>query len=287
MIPLHIKKKIEKKFGKIIRYSKDCEVLAISISKYCGETISASTLKRIFDLRNSTSKPRLATLDLISNYAGYNSWNEAIELRQFAINQRITIHSPNGLLILIYLNNNVFDVIFSNLIEINHGDQIIIKNLEENSSIKIEKQIISINGNVSISFGHMTGKIEYNDDTFSNLGDVDLDENLLIISTGIALKIQMTNNQWKKEMQYNQIELENIHLQNILTEKTKSDMNAYKGILYSGASINSYLGFFIRKDKTIVGLVSNITPIFWKDQYLGSIIISKKIIKNNRNGQLH
>lgn len=279
MIPLHIKKKIEKKFGKNVRYSKDCEVLAISISKYCGETISASTVKRMFGLRHSTTKPRVSTLDIISNYVGYNSWNEAVELIHFSINQRITIHLSNELLILTYVNNQVFEVLYSNLEEIDNGDQLVIINLEENCNLKAEKITKCNSTKMGIVGEHQIRKIEYNDDIFPHIESVLLDDTLMIISTAIDLKIQMANNQWKKEMLYNPEQITNIHLQDILTEKTKIDMDAYKGILYIGASINNYLGSFIRKDNTIAELACNFIPIIWKNQYLGSIIISRKIIR--------
>jgi hypothetical protein len=78
MIPEFLKSRIEMRFGKSIRYSKDCEALAASISKHCGEKISATTLMRIFGLMKSSTKPRLYTLDLIAQYSGFENWDAAI-----------------------------------------------------------------------------------------------------------------------------------------------------------------------------------------------------------------
>lgn len=71
-----IRNKIEQKFGSPIRYPKDCDSLANSISKECRCKISGSTLKRLFGLIKGTEKPRLWTLDLLANYLKYKSWEE-------------------------------------------------------------------------------------------------------------------------------------------------------------------------------------------------------------------
>lgn len=71
-----IKNKIEQKFGAPIRYPKDCDSLADSISRECKCKISGSTLKRMFGLIKGTEKPRLWTLDLLANYLNYKSWDD-------------------------------------------------------------------------------------------------------------------------------------------------------------------------------------------------------------------
>lgn len=86
MIPEFLKSRIEMRFGKSIRYSKDCEALAASISKHCGEKISATTLMRIFGLMKSSTKPRLYTLDLIAQYSGFENWDAAINDNQLSDN---------------------------------------------------------------------------------------------------------------------------------------------------------------------------------------------------------
>ncbi|MBN8695167.1 MAG: hypothetical protein J0L87_01445 [Bacteroidetes bacterium] len=73
-----IRNKIEQKFGSPIRYPKDCDSLANSISKECRCKISGSTLKRLFGLIKGTEKPRLWTLDLLANYLNHKSWEELL-----------------------------------------------------------------------------------------------------------------------------------------------------------------------------------------------------------------
>jgi len=50
MITKSIKEKIESRFGKKIRYPKDCYALANDITKVCMEQISPATLMRLFGL---------------------------------------------------------------------------------------------------------------------------------------------------------------------------------------------------------------------------------------------
>ncbi len=68
--------KIEVRFGRSIRYSKDCDALAVDIIFHTGCRISASTLKRVLGFGDNYIIPRLYTLDAIAKYIGYDSWND-------------------------------------------------------------------------------------------------------------------------------------------------------------------------------------------------------------------
>jgi hypothetical protein len=70
-----LKQKIQLQFGKEIRYPKDCEALAVHINSKAGETVSVSTLHRIFGFIEGTKKPRLYTLDVLAKYLGYSNWH--------------------------------------------------------------------------------------------------------------------------------------------------------------------------------------------------------------------
>lgn len=70
-----LKYKLESRYGKAIRYSKDCESLSKSIEKTLNERISVSTLKRILGFANSSTFPRLHTLDILAKYIGYLDWS--------------------------------------------------------------------------------------------------------------------------------------------------------------------------------------------------------------------
>ncbi len=74
-----IKKKIEDKAGIRVRYSRDCEILANKIYSECNCMLSASTIRRLFGFIKGTKEVRLHTLDVISNYLGYSTWDELIE----------------------------------------------------------------------------------------------------------------------------------------------------------------------------------------------------------------
>jgi hypothetical protein len=73
-----VAEKIEARFGKPIRYSKDCEALSKSIEKNCKERISVTTLKRLFGFAKSIEKPRLFTLDVLATYIGYKDWSSLL-----------------------------------------------------------------------------------------------------------------------------------------------------------------------------------------------------------------
>lgn len=99
MVSKHIKAEIEQKLGREIRYPLDCEALAIDIFKQCGETISASTLKRFFGFVPNT-EPRMYTLDVLSHYLGYKNWDEYLdsltnksESSEFVNIEELTIHT--------------------------------------------------------------------------------------------------------------------------------------------------------------------------------------------------
>ena len=73
-----IAQKIEARFGRPIRYSKDCEALSKSIEKNCNERISTTTLKRLFGFAKSIDNPRLFTLDVLATYIGYKDWSSLL-----------------------------------------------------------------------------------------------------------------------------------------------------------------------------------------------------------------
>ncbi|OFY85386.1 MAG: hypothetical protein A3F72_03725 [Bacteroidetes bacterium RIFCSPLOWO2_12_FULL_35_15] len=74
-----VKKKIEVKAGIRVRYSRDCEILAEKIYEECKCKLSASTLRRLFGFVNGTKVVRGHTLDVISNYLGYQTWDDLIQ----------------------------------------------------------------------------------------------------------------------------------------------------------------------------------------------------------------
>ena len=74
-----IKQKIEERFGKAVRYPKDCEALALIISSACNQRVSASTLKRLYGFVSGVEQPRRFTLDLIAQYISFPDWDALIK----------------------------------------------------------------------------------------------------------------------------------------------------------------------------------------------------------------
>jgi len=68
--------KVVETHGYKIVHSKDCDNLAYNISEVCGESISGSTLKRLFGFIKSTSQPNKFTLNLLSRYIGHDDFND-------------------------------------------------------------------------------------------------------------------------------------------------------------------------------------------------------------------
>jgi hypothetical protein len=78
MLSKLIRAKIEEKFGKPIRYAKDCEVLSTSVFAFTGERISCSTIKRLFGIIEADNEPRLYTLDVMAKYLGYINYDQLL-----------------------------------------------------------------------------------------------------------------------------------------------------------------------------------------------------------------
>ena len=72
-----LRKKIEEKFGEKICYSRQCEALSESIFEAIGERLSLVTLKRFFGFTTAKVEPRLSTLDILSQYCGYATFEMA------------------------------------------------------------------------------------------------------------------------------------------------------------------------------------------------------------------
>jgi hypothetical protein len=150
MIPEFLKNRIEMRFGKSIQYPKDCEAIALSVSKHCNEKISATTMMRLFGLIKSNSKPSLYTLDLISQYAGFQSWNavfnsnslnedvhseqiDKLAINSLHLNQLIQIkYSANKLLKLKYIGSMNFEVTMVENNKLQIGDIITVFYIEHN-----------------------------------------------------------------------------------------------------------------------------------------------------------
>lgn len=61
--------------GRAVRTPQDFDFLAASIFRRIHESVSASTLKRIFGYVKTDGNPRRAVLDILSRYVGYSDWD--------------------------------------------------------------------------------------------------------------------------------------------------------------------------------------------------------------------
>lgn len=73
---LGLKESVEQKFGRKIVYQKDCTSLSICILEETDQLLSPSTLRRFFGFLVTNSNPSLVTLDILSLYCGYKSWED-------------------------------------------------------------------------------------------------------------------------------------------------------------------------------------------------------------------
>lgn len=73
-----IKNDIEKKVGRSIKSPVDFDFLSRHIQSEINETLSTSTLQRLWNYVSTKSLPRLSTLSLLSRYLGYNCWDSYV-----------------------------------------------------------------------------------------------------------------------------------------------------------------------------------------------------------------
>jgi hypothetical protein len=70
-----LKSQIEKTFGKKLNSRGDCELLSDDLHRKIGVVISYNTLRRLYGLAEFR-QPRLSTLNHLSNYIGYKSYQD-------------------------------------------------------------------------------------------------------------------------------------------------------------------------------------------------------------------
>lgn len=141
-----IKKLLENKLGKEIRYSSDIEHLSFDIEKKTNQRIGVNTIKRLLGLIEGIKEPRLYTLDTIARYIDYKNWDELLDSLDQSGNSSFTsieeidietlkqgdkirfTYSPDRVVTIEYSNNKLFTIIESqnskllqnDIIEVNH-----------------------------------------------------------------------------------------------------------------------------------------------------------------------
>ena len=83
----NLKNHIFLRYGKPIKYYYECELLSNHIQDCIKEYISPQTLRRILGFIKSESNPSNRTLDLVSNYCGFDNYRE-LSNNQYIQNNR-------------------------------------------------------------------------------------------------------------------------------------------------------------------------------------------------------
>lgn len=75
-------KEVAEKFGGPVASTKGFEALSSKIEEETGQIVSTSTLKRLYGYMSLKPKPRIGTLDILSNYIGRAGFrNLCVELQ--------------------------------------------------------------------------------------------------------------------------------------------------------------------------------------------------------------
>ena len=74
-----LRDKIEETIGRKMKTPKDFDFLSEQVFEKLHETVSSTTLKRIWGYLSEASIPRISTLDILSQYVGYTDWASFME----------------------------------------------------------------------------------------------------------------------------------------------------------------------------------------------------------------
>lgn len=90
-----LKQEVETLVGRSVKTPKDFEFLSRQIEGYTNETISVSTLKRMWGYVASPCKPSKYNLNLLSRMIGYSDWeafsggNEVMSSSRFFVKSKL------------------------------------------------------------------------------------------------------------------------------------------------------------------------------------------------------
>ncbi|MFS6555989.1 hypothetical protein VPJ68_11060, partial [Parabacteroides distasonis] len=73
-----LKSRVEKKYGRLLSTTTDFDEFSVVLKRIQGETVSPSTLKRIWGYVNDTHKTRKFTLDILARYIGYENFDQFV-----------------------------------------------------------------------------------------------------------------------------------------------------------------------------------------------------------------
>ena len=153
-----LKSKIEEKFGEPLLYSQQCEALSQAILDFTGETVSETTLKRIFGFSNRKVEPRKSTLDSIAHYLGYPDWSslndeykgspsisdfmevEEVKSEQLKPGAKISLsYFPDRKLVLEFLERDKFKVVSALNSKLQAGDILTLSHIYKDFELIVSK----------------------------------------------------------------------------------------------------------------------------------------------------
>lgn len=140
-----LKSLVEQKYGKILATTTDFEEFSLYLEKKTCGTVSPSTLKRLYGYVSDNHKPRMVTLDVLSQYIGHKSYMEFTHWLKtstkynssfFKANQLVSSDlregslvsigwSPNRLLLLRYLGDSTYEIEKSENSKLLPGDRFV------------------------------------------------------------------------------------------------------------------------------------------------------------------
>lgn len=151
---------METQCGRKIRYSSDCEYLALDIESLTGEHIGVNTIKRLLGFIKDEHNPRTTTLDIIARYLGCETWEQLRQLdyvfssssftgkrkevvvRQLEPGRRIRImYFPKRIVDIEYLGDCNFIVLKSENSKLQQGDQLILTHIIEHYPLMVSDVI--------------------------------------------------------------------------------------------------------------------------------------------------
>lgn len=150
---------VEKKFRKSVKTSTDFNALANEIECETSETVSASTLKRIWGYVNMNPMPRQNTLNILARYIGkgdYKSFCDDLKtsaayhsmfftadfIRSCDLNPEECIEigwNPDRIVTLKHLGDSHFEVISSKNSKLESGDRFTASNFIKGSPLYISQ----------------------------------------------------------------------------------------------------------------------------------------------------
>lgn len=140
-----LKSLVEQKYGRLLSTTTDFEEFSLCLDRHLQQSISPSTLKRIWGYVNDSHKTRKFTLDILARYIGYDNFDSFVKWlktstrynssffnanqvtsNELKCGQMLEIGwSPNRLLTLEYLGDSTYEVKASENSKLQPGDRFV------------------------------------------------------------------------------------------------------------------------------------------------------------------